>query len=558
MSGAAKLAPATALALATAITPLSAQQPTRTVDATTSFDTLLAPGAIHRYVMTLGRGESVNVVVTQMGVDVVVDIHSPSGALLGTVDSPNGRQGDEPVEIIAAESGAYRIEVKPFDEREPVATYRLRVTARRDAAGTSALLAARKAERDSAAAWLRVRSVAIPSDGKVRVTGALPPLDVLARRARVIGIGEATHGSREFNDFRVALTRRLVERFGYRVVAIEASADHLAELNAKLVVPARSTPTTARPDVSWIGVRAREELVRWVRSWNAGHPRDRVTLVGVDPQESSAAQRRLAAFVARAYGEPAARAWAPVARELLAADSQVAVFGDSYVSTPSRQAILELVARLELDTPMLRATFGAAVDSARSDARQLAEFADFNGDGGGTFRGRSRDWYMAARVLEAIQKAGPRAKAVYWAHNAHVASPAGRSVAGTHLRAALGCDYAALGVTFGEGSFVAQIPNDSADRLHVASLPMAPEESVDGVLATIRAGASAASWPCGTAKNAAPTWLRSPRQVHWVGGLHAPGTVASTAFRPFDLLGDFDGVVYFPHVQAEPLPPARP
>ena len=43
---------------------------------------------------------------------------------------------------------------------------------------------------------------------------ARSPLDELSRRVRVLGIGEATRGSRKFGDVRLAITQRLVERFG--------------------------------------------------------------------------------------------------------------------------------------------------------------------------------------------------------------------------------------------------------------------------------------------------------------------------------------------------------
>jgi hypothetical protein len=42
--------------------------------------------------------------------------------------------------------------------------------------------------------------------------------------------------------------------------------------------------------------------------------------------------------------------------------------------------------------------------------------------------------------------------------------------------------------------------------------------------------------------------------MHWVGGLYAPCTPPSDAFRPYDLLRDFDGVVYFRRVTAEEAP----
>src|SRR2546423_1724009 len=83
----------------------------------------LAPGAVHDYELTLRRGESAAVVVQQQGVDVVVELRSPGGALLDEVDGPTGRSGDEIVEIFADENGRYSLRVRPYDAKEPAGDY---------------------------------------------------------------------------------------------------------------------------------------------------------------------------------------------------------------------------------------------------------------------------------------------------------------------------------------------------------------------------------------------------------------------------------------------------
>ena len=379
----------------------------------------------------------------------------------------------------------------------------------------------------------------------------------------MIGIGEATHGSREFGDLRLSLTRRLIERNGYRVVAIEASSARLDLLNhfiAGEAIPASSVRSAI--ERGWIGRRALRELVGWLRQWNAGHSADRVHLVGVDPQDNQIATDTLRTFLARAYGEDLLTRLQPTFRELAAADSQYLVFGDSNVDSAARGSILEIVAILDLDAPMLTRRFGGeSLERARDAARELAELADLN-SGNRRLLGHSRDWYMATRVLEALARRGAGAKAVYWAHNAHVSHPEGQSPggksSGAWLRDALGCQYAALGFTFGKGSFVAQIPNDPTDRLAVSSLPQSPPESVEGVLAALNPAGSIVAWPCAAESSAAPGWLRAPHQMHWVGGLYTPGTFPSDAFRPYMLLRDFDGIVYVGTVTSDEMPSDRP
>jgi erythromycin esterase-like protein len=318
----------------------------------------------------------------------------------------------------------------------------------------------------------------------------------------------------------------------------------------------------------WIGRRIRRETSEWLHRWNTEHPKDRVQVVGVDANENPHARETLRTFLARAYGETLMKHWTRAERELAAADEQTAVFGDSGVDATTRQLLLEIVAMLELDAPILKSRFGApAFDSALEAARILTEFADFN-SGSDSAISHSRDWYMAARVLRALQENGSSAKVVYWAHNAHVVHPPGTDrTAGALLRGTLGCDYGALAVTFDEGGFVAQIPNDLEDRLAVSTLPPAPAESVESVLRELHSDGVLASWNCSTRStndtSPVPEWLTRAHPMHWIGGLYTPGSVSSAAFRNFDLLRDFDGVVFLPRVTAEeiltdrPLIPAR-
>jgi erythromycin esterase len=362
----------------------------------------------------------------------------------------------------------------------------------------------------------------------------------------VVGLGEGTHGSREFGDARLALTLRLVERHGYRLIALEDSASRMAALAPYVNGDA---PSASFAETIWIGVRARRALIERLRVWNLAHPADRVKIIGVDASDNVLSRETLRGFLPQAYDADLLVRWRDAEKELAAADEQTAVFGNSDVKPEARQFLFELQSMLDRDAPLLRAKFGGVVDAAREAARTLAAFADFNS---GATSSRSRDWDMAANIIRAL---GTQ-RAVYWAHNGHVAVRGQR--AGALLRTALGCDYAAIAMTFGAGSFVAQIPNDIDDRLVVSTLPQSPDESFENTLAPIATSATITAWSCGIDPKTAPEWLRAPHPMHEIGALWAPDSLPQQAFRNSDLLHDFDGVVYFPHVTAEDVPAAGP
>ena len=505
----------------------------------------------HDATLVLRRGESADVVVVQQGIDVVVEAYSPDGTLLHAVDSPNGRQGDEPVSLFAGEAGRYRIHIKPISAGEPAGQVTIRIAEYRNAAQTRRLLAERRRARDEAAAWLRRDSAPLPTRMQDAEAAPLAPFDALAAQAQVVGLGEATHGSREFNELRLALVKRLVERHGFRLIALEASASRWRALEPYV----QGEAATAATDLTgWIGVRSQRELLDWAREWNLAHRDDRVRIVGVDPQDNEFERALLGPFLVQAYGDTIAPAWQQRSAELAAADEQSSRFGNSTTSVELRQFVIELAGQLANDGPMLRRRFGdARYEAALAAASDLAAFTDYNTNSGAVRH--SRDWYMALAVMRAIDAApSSRPKAIYWAHNAHVSTaPTRWGPAGALLRQAFGCGYRAVAATFGEGGFVAQAGFGDT-RLVASTVPAAPDETIEGVLATVRPGASFSAWPCQPAAGQVPAWLQTPRPLHWIGGVYSPDALPGGPFQPYALTAAFDAVAYFPRVTAEEVP----
>ena len=95
----------------------------------------LAGGDTHSYRVMLTTGQYFHVIVEQKGIDVVVRLFGPDGQKITEVDSPNGTQGPEPVSVIAAAAGEYRLEVVSPDKAVSPGRYEIRIEALRE--GTS-------------------------------------------------------------------------------------------------------------------------------------------------------------------------------------------------------------------------------------------------------------------------------------------------------------------------------------------------------------------------------------------------------------------------------------
>ncbi|HMV49896.1 MAG TPA: CHAT domain-containing protein, partial [Blastocatellia bacterium] len=93
----------------------------------------LAGGQSHSYRITLEAGQFVRVSVEQRGIDVVVTLFAPDAKKLREVDAPTGEQGAETLSAVAEAGGAFRLEIKPGDEKAKAGQYQVRLDAVRPA-----------------------------------------------------------------------------------------------------------------------------------------------------------------------------------------------------------------------------------------------------------------------------------------------------------------------------------------------------------------------------------------------------------------------------------------
>jgi erythromycin esterase-like protein len=117
-------------------------------------------------------------------------------------------------------------------------------------------------------------------------------LSLLPARPRVLALGEPTHGENALLEVRNDLFRQLVEREGYRTIALES--DCLMGLVADdYVTTGRGTLDEAMErgiSHGWDAYAGNRELVRWMHAYNQGRPApERVRFAGFDgPLEMTA------------------------------------------------------------------------------------------------------------------------------------------------------------------------------------------------------------------------------------------------------------------------------
>ena len=115
----------------------------------------------------------------------------------------------------------------------------------------------------------------------------LAPLRQIVGKATVVGLGESFHTSGGYYEAKHRLFRYLVEKMGFRVLAIESSWVD-AERVARYVETCQGSADEALTQglfPVWASAETRE-LVQWMCQWNRTHrnPKDRVHFYGFDIQ----------------------------------------------------------------------------------------------------------------------------------------------------------------------------------------------------------------------------------------------------------------------------------
>jgi erythromycin esterase len=340
--------------------------------------------------------------------------------------------------------------------------------------------------------WLKANALPLASAEPGTDFKDLEQLRPLIGDARIVSLGEATHGTREFFQLKHRMIEYCVSQLGFTMIGFEAQYGATLAVNDYVL----TGKGNARDVVAGMGfwIWDTEEvvaLVEWVRAWNIANSR-KVKFHGFDMQDSPASGMHLLAYLER------------VAPHLAAVCEQnIAPLASAYAADDLRlmptivrdQVASQLATVLDAFTTQRADWISRSSETewhlARQSAIVLDQFARRNAiynESLSWAKGwRFRDRCMAANVRSLLDAEGPGAKAVLWAHNGHVqrSSPVIFKVIeltnmGSHLHTMFGNEMVVFGFAFNQGSFQAL---DETDKRRDHTVPPAPEGYIDAALA---------------------------------------------------------------------------
>jgi erythromycin esterase len=322
-------------------------------------------------------------------------------------------------------------------------------------------------------------------------------LDFLEGRlacARVIGLGEATHGTSEFYRFRHRIIRYLVERAGCRLIGLEAGwAETLALQQVVFDGSGDAAAAVANLGYWMWDVWEFRALIDWLQAFNANRsPADRVGFFGFDALSGAAAVDLLFRLLGPHGNDlpPACRDLLHECRSLQAWQAPNDAIEAQHI-TRDLERLPGVLQPIPLDDPTRHLALEAIALLQRVDRRRRAEL--------GPTSWNARDAEMASSILRELERQPSTGPMVVLAHNAHVAKDGQGLFApdlqpmGVHLAERLGDRYLSIGQMFGHGSFQAMVATGSGGyRLDEVVVDTPPSLSLDGQL--LRATEGKTAW----------------------------------------------------------------
>jgi len=380
--------------------------------------------------------------------------------------------------------------------------------------------------------------------------------------ARVVLLGEATHGTSEFYRARAAITRRLIVKHGFNIIAVEADWPDAARIDDyvrhQAPRPRRGDAFVRFPTWMWRNIEVLE-FADWLRSHNSPLPeQQRVSFHGLDVYSLSESIHAVLAYLDKVDPQAAAEARHRYGC-LTPWQDEPAHYGRAVVhgGRPSCEdrAVAQLHEllrnRLEYVGKDGESWFDATQNARIVRAAERYYRAMYRSS---TESWNLRDRHMFDTLRSLLIHRGDSAKAVVWAHNSHVGNAAATAMGwqgefniGELCRTAFGEDVFAIG--FGTDSGTVAAASDWGADMQVKTVRPARPDSYEHAFRQTGLARTLTHWRGNDRRDLADL-LRTPLLERAIGVVYRPETERLSHYFEAVLAEQFDAWVWFEQTKA--------
>jgi len=387
--------------------------------------------------------------------------------------------------------------------------------------------------------------------------------------ARVVCLGEASHGTSEFYRARAQISKRLIAHHGFNIVAVEADWPDAATIDryVRHRDPREGERQAFERFPTWMWRNQEfDSFIRWLHRHNNGRDYEQMTgFFGLDLYNMSMAMRAVIDFLEEEDPEAASVAkkrygclepWAD-APQRYGALSQYE--GYARCEVPVTQMLGDLMQRQfdclseECDEWLDAAANARVVKNAEAYYRVMYQ--------GAAESWNLRDTHMFETLTQLLEAKGPKSKAIVWAHNSHIGNAAYTEMGQVRDELNIGqlvkqrFDAHARLIGFGTHTGTVAAADDWDSPMKVKAVNPSLEGSYERACHDSRLHRFLLDLRAGEVGRPIRDALMEPRLQRFIGVIYRPDTERWSHYSQCILPRQYDGWVWFDETRAvTPLP----
>lgn len=413
---------------------------------------------------------------------------------------------------------------------------------------------AEKSEEDKVIDWISENAVQISTVEPRNGFEDLLPIGEMVGDARIVSLGEPTHGNREVFQLKHRMIEYLVEKKGFNIFALECPFGEARDIN-RFVVDGIGDPERALAGIYMWAWDTEEvvDLIVWMREYNSNPDhKKKIKFYGFDPQHIERAARVMLDYLAKVdpilenkvrpklgileipFSNPeliGVRQWIPEEVDSLSPQN-IGLVMDSFDKNKDQYVQNSSISEWKL---------------AKQHARQVQIYIEENSEGANW--DNIRDLGQAQNLKWIMDHEGNDAKMIVWAHNTHVsnASFEGVNHMGLNLKKLYGDDLKIFGFFFNQGGFKSIDLGVPSKGIHDFSVGTAPEEIFEYTMAKTKMPLAAIDLSKIKDKRVVYDWFNQEHRTRHSGGWF---NEKEPFYWPYNLAKAYDGLIYLDSTSA--------
>lgn len=246
-------------------------------------------------------------------------------------------------------------------------------------------------------------------------------------KVKVIGLGEATHGTKEVYEYKAAIIKALIKNNGIRKIALEARYANCENLNTYVLTGKGNLEKIIAESGFWLYNTVEfKNLLIWLKEYNK-NTNDKVSIIGIDSQPHGSSLKKLTKVL---------NEQAPFSKLLNKLNS------DS----------VKIAQKINISNDLFQKLLKSKQDkNVLMNAKELSQSYFLEQYIGNLKYHKYRDSIMAVNIEYLEKRLTLNEKIIYWAHDEHVQKKSGW--AGDFLNKKFKNSYVNVGFLLGKGKY---------------------------------------------------------------------------------------------------------